>query len=579
MAQGAAAEDGSKARRGSNDPGIQLFVRLPDGRTLPLELAASATVKDLADAVRQEAGVKHGIRLRAFGEQLNMAAELADSGVSAQTVLECDWGFDCAALDKVIAAQQRARGHGDPTASPSGQESQSGARHLLLPYSDEDSPNIHKCLVRLRKILSFEDQPPIEPVIRTGVVPILVEHLRPEAPDDIKFEACWAVTNICSGTSEQARVPLEEPELLDHLCAMMDSGSDDLAEQTVWCLGNLAGDCAEFRDKLLAAGVLTRLLAMAERDQLKTTLARNLAWTLSNCVRHKPEPVFDDPTMSRIIRAGSRFMSNPDSEVVSDGAWTMAYLTQIEEPCAHSLILEHGAESECAGIVQIAVQNMLQGTQARHPSLRIIGNLCSGSAEATQACVAKGALPALLSVLRAAHKPDQLKEVLWALSNIAAGTPEQCAAMANTDGLLAAVASTVLERQRHPDMVKEGLYVFSNVLEGGTAEHRAAVFTCGGVRCLLRALSNARGRDKLLPACQDFIKALCTHGGQEMRAIAISSGVVAALRRRASDSERAREVLDEYFADCPADVPENPEEQGESDEEDFGEDGADDNSD
>jgi hypothetical protein len=63
--------------------------------------------------------------------------------------------------------------------------------------------------IRLRKLLSIERNPPIAEVIAAGVVPRLVQFLHCHDDPILAFEAAWALTNIASGTSEHARVIID----------------------------------------------------------------------------------------------------------------------------------------------------------------------------------------------------------------------------------------------------------------------------------------------------------------------------------------------------------------------------------
>ncbi|KAL8155441.1 hypothetical protein AgCh_000726 [Apium graveolens] len=123
---------------------------------------------------------------------------------------------------------------------------------------------------QFRKLLSKGRNPPIEEVIQSG------------------FEAAWALTNIASGTSENTKV------VIDHgtvpiFVQLMGSSSDNVREQAVWALGNIAGDSPRCRDHVLSDGALMPLLAQLN-EHSKLPMLRNDVWTLSNFCRGKPQP-------------------------------------------------------------------------------------------------------------------------------------------------------------------------------------------------------------------------------------------------------------------------------------------------
>lgn len=56
-----------------------------------------------------------------------------------------------------------------------------------------------------------------------------------------------------------------------------------VAEQCAWALGNVAGECEELRNILLAQGALLSLARMMQSN--KSSTARTAAWALSNLIK------------------------------------------------------------------------------------------------------------------------------------------------------------------------------------------------------------------------------------------------------------------------------------------------------
>ncbi|TKR60868.1 hypothetical protein L596_028051 [Steinernema carpocapsae] len=315
-------------------------------------------------------------------------------------------------------------------------------------------PELERSFEALRRFVSHDKAPPVDEVIRLGLVEAMVSALAVEHKK-IQFEAAWALTNIVSGTSEQTQHAVDRG-CLQPLVKLCYSDDLKLAEQAAWALANVTGDSASMRDQVVAAGGLDALGHLTRKvGFLRTDFVRTVAWWYSNMCRHKcPQAAIN--ILRNLAHGLAILATHEDTAVRVDVFWAFSYMTdgpdeQIVLPC------EVGALE--------SIDDLLG------PAIRILGNFASGADDLTQILLDNGYIAKFVPKLLETGRSSIVKETMWLVSNIFAGTQKQIQYLIDL-GIVPLVKKVFGKGDSKGKL--EASWALSNLVQGGSS---AQIFT------------------------------------------------------------------------------------------------------
>ncbi|KRZ62696.1 Importin subunit alpha-4, partial [Trichinella nativa] len=413
---------------------------------------------------------------------------------------------------------------------------------MILQNAQSPDPIVQlNAVQQARKLLSSDRNPPIDDLIRSGILPVLVNCLGPHNSPELQFEAAWALTNIASGTSEQTKAVVHSGAVPLFL-QLLQSPHMNVCEQAVWALGNIIGDGPHFRDYCIELGIIDPLLEFIKRE-VPIGFLRNVAWVIVNLCRSK-EPPPSALTISKLLPALSVLVHHPDMSVLVDTVWALSYLTDGGNDQIQMVI--------DAGVVPKLVQLLNhREVKVQAAALRAVGNIVTGSDEQTQVvlnCEALSYMPELL-----AHQKEKInKEAVWFLSNITAGNREQVQAVIN-----AGLIPTIIKLLEKSDFAtqKEAAWAISNVTISGQREEVAFMVSQGVIPAMCSQLNS---RDvQVVQVILDGLNNILKMAGDEVEVITQQiedcGGLDHIETLQTHENEEiyklAYEILDKYFTD------------------------------
>ncbi len=371
---------------------------------------------------------------------------------------------------------------------------------LVQMLNTDDAQEHANAAASLRIMLSVALDPPVQAVIDANIIPRLVEFLHDDSNESLQFEAAWALTNIASGTPDQARVVIDNGAVPE-FTRLLASANLEIREQALWALGNIVGESPQYRDFILQHEVVQPLLAFANDEALTMAMLRTATWVLSNLCRGKPQPPFDImkptlPTLARIVLV-------QDDAVREDACWALSYLSDGSNDRIHDVI--------DTGVVPYIVELLTHSNvDVQTPAIRTVGTIVTGDELQTQLVIDSGALPHLLTLLSSDDKGVR-KRACWTISNITAGTEGQIESVIAA-GLVKPLVELMADAQF--EIKREAAWAIVNILLGGTEAHVRCVAEMGAIPAVCDILDC--GESRIISVALDGLEVILEVGAMDV---------------------------------------------------------------
>ncbi|BFZ17289.1 hypothetical protein BsWGS_20328 [Bradybaena similaris] len=327
----------------------------------------------------------------------------------------------------------------------------------------------------LRRMLRKQSNPPIEKIIESGLVTLLVTFLGCDGEPLLQFEAAWALINIASGTSQQTHAVVQAGAV-PQLIRLLASPHVGIVHNCVWALGNIIGDRAEFRDFVIESGILPPLMRLVDMNAPPNFLG-TVTWVILNLCRKKNHP----PKLENIrvcLLALRMLIRHTDYEVLRHACWALYHgidsnrelIQQVVEPGLLSRLAELLGNPEPCVITA---------------ALLTIGKILTVDKSQMQTVIDCSLLQMLPPLLQ--HPKVSIKKLAcWVLSKVTCGSSEQIQAVINCNllPLVVEVLNTGDFKSQY-----QATWVIIGLTGRGTLEQIIYLVQCGTFKSLCDLLT------------------------------------------------------------------------------------------
>ncbi|CAL4950033.1 unnamed protein product [Urochloa decumbens] len=337
---------------------------------------------------------------------------------------------------------------------------------VLQGLGSDDTALQLEAMREVKTVLSVAEQevPSIKKVVRSGVVPFIVQLLDRESCPQLQFEAAWALSKIISsGTSDNADMVVDLGAVPILVKLLSSPTTEDVREQAVQGLGSMALKSAACRDKVLEHGAVAPLLQL-----LNANPRLSLLKAISNLCRGSPAPNFGHvkPTIP-VLR---QLIYSQDVEIISEACWALSYLSDCTDDKITPVIIDNESFPRLTEFL-----NKYHSPSLLIPVLRVIGNIAASSSVQTQAVIDGNMIGPMVRLMQTASF-NVRKEAVQAISKVtSSGTHDQIKYLVS-EGCIKAFCD-LLGYTDFSSILMLCLEGLGNILKAGVAEKSSGACT------------------------------------------------------------------------------------------------------
>lgn len=341
----------------------------------------------------------------------------------------------------------------------------------------------------VRRLLSDQIDPPIGKLMAHGLLPYLTSLIRNCRHSTILHEALWCFVNVASSSVPSHVEAVASSGIVFDIANLLLHADPYVSEQAIWFIANMAGENTQYRNALWGMTIITDGLMFHVVHPVNISVLSKSAWAISNLFRGQS---------SNIIAMAIRFVPELVSKTsigvkgrvpACDLVDLMTALFSITECCPETcaVVLEHGTLPVLIDAIS-HYHELPNTTMLLLPMVRMIWQFSAGTEQQTEQVILSGFLELALKLLQSRKKHIR-REVLLALSNIAAGTHDQINKLIKQRTLMQEIVR--LANDGSAEIKKQALWTLSNIVTQGSIKQAQFMvyFECIATFCHYMATS------------------------------------------------------------------------------------------